>query len=131
MFLKFFILAATFLLSCADVERDSLYDSEGINYGGKDLVEAPGKGNDIANYRTVRIGEQVWMAENLDYRVPFSRCYDNIASNCGAYGRLYDWATAMALPAMCNFIVCISQISAKHRGICPRRLAYPKQRGLE
>ena len=33
-----------------------------------------GKGNDISNYRVVQIGTQKWMAENLDYNVPGSKC---------------------------------------------------------
>jgi len=78
-----------------------------------------GKGNDIANYRIKQIGEQVWMAENFDYNVSGSLCYGNSEANCATYGMLYDWATAMALPDSCNYEDCSSQISAKHRGICP------------
>jgi len=68
---------------------------------------------------TVEIGEKVWMAENLNYNVEGSVCYDNNSSNCITYGRLYDWATAMALSPDCNSSTCESQIQTKHRGICP------------
>ena len=59
------------------------------------------------------------MAENLDYNVEGSKCYGNNAVNCNTYGRLYNWATAMALPSSCNSNTCSSQVQTKHKGICP------------
>jgi uncharacterized protein (TIGR02145 family) len=45
-------------------------------------------------YRTVTIGSQTWMAENLDFNRSGSGCQGNNPRNCTIYGRLYDWYTA-------------------------------------
>jgi len=119
MVLKFFLFAFLFLLiSCTGFERDNPDDPDGTTFQPNVVYGEPvSYMREI--YQTVVIGNQVWMARNLNYNASGSKCYENKDANCAIYGRLYDWATAMNLSSSCNSISCSSQIEAKHKGICP------------
>jgi uncharacterized protein (TIGR02145 family) len=48
-------------------------------------------------YDLVEIGNQCWMAENMNFETPNSWWYDNSSSNGDLFGRLYYWADAMVV----------------------------------
>jgi uncharacterized protein (TIGR02145 family) len=49
---------------------------------------------DNKEYKTIKVGNQVWMSQNLNYEEPGSECYKNKAANCEAYGKLYGSSSA-------------------------------------
>ena len=82
-------------------------------------------------YRTVQIGSQVWMAQNLNFAVSNSWCYSNSLENCSNYGRLYQWAAAMNLDNAYSHSLAGELLEEKHQGICPDGWYVPSDKDMD
>jgi uncharacterized protein (TIGR02145 family) len=103
------ILLALFCVVACEQQKGTL---------AKDALADFTDARDGKKYKTVKINNQVWMAENLNFNAKGSKCYGEdgriqfynaqsysynyitlssveIQANCAKYGRLYDWYTAM------------------------------------
>ncbi len=72
-----------FMTSCKKGDENPIIDNPG---NASTFVDS----RDSKEYKFVKIGNQYWMAQDLDYKKETYFCYDDIASNCNDYSVLYD-----------------------------------------
>jgi uncharacterized protein (TIGR02145 family) len=94
------------------LSSDSVKFNPDIDYGS--FIDTRGGINRL--YRTVKIGNLTWFAENLNYageNGDIGACYD-----CNKYGRLYSWASAMNIDLEYNELLW-DESDENHQGVCP------------
>jgi len=96
------------------------YLNPDVEYG--ELLDA----RDNQVYRTVKIGKQEWMAQNLNYEADSSFCDGGDPAFCEKYGRLYTWNAAVGKSMSecsydedCDFSKDTIPSISRIRGVCP------------
>lgn len=152
------IVAVSVLLltACTDEESSGLVEREDPSIHDTDVFTQAKSAKEYLNpdleygemtdprdgqvYKTIKIGNLVWMAENLNFsdsaQLPNiagnNWCYDGKDSYCKVGGRLYSWTAAMNISpeyltteVYSSYIRMDEEIPRIKRGVCPDGWSIP------
>lgn len=116
--LRLCAISCLFLLaSCGDSGTDPKYAQARGYDPVSQILNDPRNGQ---TYKTVKIGDQVWMAQNLNFETLNSYCYKDSVEYCAKYGRLYIWSAAVARSEdECGYGRICSLGVSYVQGVCP------------
>ena len=108
-------------------QTEDIFNPEDIEYDS--IVDV----RDSQTYKITKINGKWWMAENLNYAVDSSFCYNDEPDSCAIYGRLYPWAVAMNIDTMYDKYNATfdEKIKSKHQGLCPKGWHIPTEKEWE
>lgn len=86
---------------------------------------------DGRRYRTVTVGSQTWLAQNLAFDAPGSGGDFTDPDSTSLFGRTYRWHVLLGLADSCATKTCFSQVGASHRGVCPAGFHVPSYQEWE
>ena len=119
------------------IEPSGTYDCSKYNcvtteFLNQELLEAGKYGEFLDErdghvYKTIQIGSQVWMAQNLNFDALLSSCYNDSVEYCEKFGRLYTWMSAVDTARVfttnakgCGYDrYCDPDIILPAQGVCP------------
>ena len=116
-------VAAIYFAACSE-DSNSWSAKDVCPEDGVNVYGMPNRGmfideRDGQEYRYTTIGDQVWMAQNLNYVAEYSVCYDNNELNCDLWGRLYSLLENGENEAPMNYVMVDS--------ICPTGWHVPSE----
>lgn len=94
---KTFYLAFFLMINCTEKNKsDCSFDSpeSGANFSSTENSGYFTDTRDCQQYKWIRIGNQIWMAENLNYSSDTCYTYNDSLPYSEIYGKLYLWRTA-------------------------------------
>ena len=72
--------------------------AQSVLYGQEQITGSFTDPRDGKTYKTVKIGDQWWMAENLNFETEEDSWCMEVDADGSQYGRFYDWETAKVVP---------------------------------